>query len=305
MERFELHILGCGSALPTLRHHPTSQIVLRGDKLFMVDCGEGSQLQMRHQRLSFSKLHHIFISHLHGDHCFGLIGLISTFSLLGRTGDLVIHAPGELEGLLRPWLKFYCKGAGFQVIIQAFDTTRSETIYEDKTLTVSTIPLRHRLPCCGFLFRERQSLPHIRRDVTDYYEIPVYAFNSIKEGAGWTTPDGRVIPHEWLVSPAAPPRSYAYCSDTAYLPENVPLLEGVDLLFHEATFSRAESARATETFHSTAEQAATMARDAHVKKLVIGHFSARFDDESGLLAEAMAVFPETIVANEGLCIPIG
>lgn len=305
MERFELHILGCGSALPTLRHHPTSQIVLRGDKLFMVDCGEGSQLQMRHQRLSFSKLHHIFISHLHGDHCFGLIGLISTFSLLGRTGDLVIHAPGELEGLLRPWLKFYCKGAGFQVIIQAFDTTRSETIYEDKTLTVSTIPLRHRLPCCGFLFRERQSLPHIRRDVTDYYEIPVYAFNSIKEGAGWTTPDGRVIPHEWLVSPAAPPRSYAYCSDTAYLPENVPLLEGVDLLFHEATFSRAESARATETFHSTAEQAATMARDAHVKKLVIGHFSARFDDESGLLAEARAVFPETIVANEGLCIPIG
>ncbi len=305
MERFELHILGCGSALPTLRHHPTSQIVLRGDKLFMVDCGEGSQLQMRHQRLSFSKLHHIFISHLHGDHCFGLMGLISTFSLLGRTGDLVIHAPGELEGLLRPWLKFYCKGAGFQVIIQAFDTTRSETIYEDKTLTVSTIPLRHRLPCCGFLFRERQSLPHIRRDVTDYYEIPVYAFNSIKEGAGWTTPDGRVIPHKWLVSPAAPPRSYAYCSDTAYLPENVPLLEGVDLLFHEATFSRAESARATETFHSTAEQAATMARDAHVKKLVIGHFSARFDDESGLLAEARAVFPETIVANEGLCIPIG
>lgn len=305
MERFELHILGCGSALPTLRHHPTSQIVLRGDKLFMVDCGEGSQLQMRHQRLSFSKLHHIFISHLHGDHCFGLMGLISTFSLLGRTGDLVIHAPGELEGLLRPWLKFYCKGAGFQVIIQAFDTTRSETIYEDRTLTVSTIPLRHRLPCCGFLFRERQSLPHIRRDVTDYYEIPVYAFNSIKEGAGWTTPDGRVIPHEWLVSPAAPPRSYAYCSDTAYLPENVPLLEGVDLLFHEATFSRAESARATETFHSTAEQAATMARDAHVKKLVIGHFSARFDDESGLLAEARAVFPETIVANEGLCIPIG
>lgn len=305
MERFELHILGCGSALPTLRHHPTSQIVLRGDKLFMVDCGEGSQLQMRHQRLSFSKLHHIFISHLHGDHCFGLMGLISTFSLLGRTGDLVIHAPGELEDLLRPWLKFYCKGAGFQVIIQAFDTTRSETIYEDKTLTVSTIPLRHRLPCCGFLFRERQSLPHIRRDVTDYYEIPVYAFNSIKEGAGWTTPDGRVIPHEWLVSPAAPPRSYAYCSDTAYLPENVPLLEGVDLLFHEATFSRAESARATETFHSTAEQAATMARDAHVKKLVIGHFSARFDDESGLLAEARAVFPETIVANEGLCVPIG
>lgn len=271
----------------------------------MVDCGEGSQLQMRHQRLSFSKLHHIFISHLHGDHCFGLIGLISTFSLLGRTGDLVIHAPGELEGLLRPWLKFYCKGAGFQVIIQAFDTTRSETIYEDKTLTVSTIPLRHRLPCCGFLFRERQSLPHIRRDVTDYYEIPVYAFNSIKEGAGWTTPDGRVIPHEWLVSPAAPPRSYAYCSDTAYLPENVPLLEGVDLLFHEATFSRAESARATETFHSTAEQAAAMARDAHVKKLVIGHFSARFDDESGLLAEARTVFPETVVANEGLCIPIG
>lgn len=270
----------------------------------MIDCGEGSQLQMRRQRLSFAKLQHIFISHLHGDHCFGLIGLISTLSLLGRSGELHIYAPEGLERLLRPWLDFYCKDPNLQVVVHAFGTSESETIYEDRMMTVSTIPLRHRIPCCGFLFRERPQLPHIRRDATDFYKIPVYAFNSIKEGAGWTTEDGRTIPHEWLVSPATPPRSYAYCSDTAYIPENASLIKGADLLFHEATFCRSEMPRAKETCHSTAEQAATLARDANVKKLIIGHFSARYDDESELLAEAKAIFTDTILDNEGLCISI-
>lgn len=304
MERFELHILGCGSALPTMRHNPTAQVVARGDKLFMVDCGEGSQLQMRRSRLSFARLHHVFISHLHGDHCFGLMGLISTLSLLGRTSTFHIHAPAELEGLLRPWLNFFCKGASFQVEIHAFDTRRSSVVYEDRTMSVATIPLRHRMPCCGFLFREKPGLPHIRRDMVDYLGIPNYALRGIKEGNGWTTAEGQVIPHERLVTPAAPPRSYAYCSDTAYLPGNAVLLEGVNLLFHEATFQQSEAARAEETLHSTAAQAATLARNCHAKKLVIGHYSARYDDEKGLLEEARAIFPETVPAYEGLCVPI-
>lgn len=304
MERFELHILGCGSALPTMRHNPTAQVVARGDKLFMIDCGEGSQLQMRRAHLSFARLHHVFISHLHGDHCFGLMGLISTLSLLGRTGTFHVYAPAGLERLLRPWLNFFCKGASFQVEIHAFDTRSSTIIYEDRTLSVATIPLRHRLPCCGFLFQEKPSLPHIRRDMVDYFGIPVYALKGIKEGNDWTTAEGLVIPNERLVTPAAPPRSYAYCSDTTYLPRNTSLLEGVNLLFHEATFQQSEATRAEETFHSTAAQAATLARDCHAKKLVIGHYSARYDDEKGLLEEASAIFPKTILANEGLCVPV-
>ena len=232
------------------------------------------------------------------------MGLISTLSLLGRTGTFHIHAPAELEGLLRPWLNFFCKGASFQVEIHAFDTRRSSVVYEDRTMSVATIPLRHRMPCCGFLFREKPGLPHIRRDMVDYLGIPNYALRGIKEGNGWTTAEGQVIPHERLVTPAAPPRSYAYCSDTAYLPGNAVLLEGVNLLFHEATFQQSEAARAEETLHSTAAQAATLARNCHAKKLVIGHYSARYDDEKGLLEEARAIFPETVPAYEGLCVPI-
>ena len=304
MEKFELHILGCGSALPTTRHFATSQVVNLRDKLFMIDCGEGAQMQLRKSRLKFSRLNHIFISHLHGDHCFGLMGLISTFGLLGRTAELHIHSPKGLEELLTPMLNFFCHTLAYKVIFHEFDTRQTSVVYEDRSMTVTTIPLQHRIPCCGFLFAEKARPNHIIRDMVDFYKVPVYELNRIKNGSDYVTPDGEVIANTRLTRPSDPPRKYAYCSDTIFRPEIVKQLSGVDLLFHEATFAESELARAKETYHTTAAQAARIALEAGVRQLVIGHFSARYEDESILLKEASAVFPNTILAKENLCISL-
>ena len=304
MEKFELHILGCGSALPTTRHFATSQVLNVRDKLFMIDCGEGCQMQFRRSRLKFSRLNHIFISHLHGDHCFGLLGLISSFGLLGRTADLHIYSPAGLEELLQPMLKFFCDNLPYKVFFHAFETKRPTLIYEDRSLTVTTIPLKQRIACCGFLFAEQPTLNHIIRDMVDFYEIPLYELNRIKSGEDYVTADGTVVPNARLTIPADPPRKYAYCSDTIYRESVIEQIKEVNLLFHEATFAQKEQARARETFHTTAAQAATIAKKANVKQLVIGHFSARYEDESVLLEEAQMVFPETILARENLCITI-
>lgn len=305
MEKFELTLLGCGSALPTMRHNPTSQVLNVRDKLFMIDCGEGTQLQLRKSRLSFSRLGHIFISHLHGDHCFGLFGLLSTFNLLGRTADLHLHAPYGLQELMEPMLAYFCRQMTYKVCYHAFDTQAPALIYEDRSVTVTTIPLRHRMPCCGFLFAEKPRPNHILREWVDFYHVPVYELNRIKNGADFVTPDGEVIPNSRLTTPAAPPRRYAYCSDTLPLPSVVEQVRGVDLLFHEATFAEAEAARAHETFHSTAKQAAAIARDAAVGRLLIGHYSARYDDEKLLLDEARTLFPQTLLGREQLTVAIG
>lgn len=304
MEKFELHILGCGSALPTTRHFATSQVVNLRDKLFMIDCGEGAQMQLRKSRLKFSRLNHIFISHLHGDHCFGLMGLISTFGLLGRTAELHIHSPKGLEELLTPMLNFFCHTLAYKVIFHEFDTRQTSVVYEDRSMTVTTIPLQHRIPCCGFLFAEKARPNHIIRDMVDFYKVPVYELNRIKNGSDYVTPEGEVIANTRLTWPSDPPRKYAYCSDTIFRPEIVEQLSGVDLLFHEATFAESELARAKETYHTTAAQAARIALEAGVRQLVIGHFSARYEDESILLKEASAVFPNTILAKENLCISL-
>lgn len=304
MEKFELHVLGCGSALPTTRHFPTSQIVNVRDKLFMIDCGEGAQLQFRKSRLKFSRLNHIFISHLHGDHCFGLLGLISTLNLLGRTAELHIHSPKGLEDLMIPMLDFFNRQMTYKVLFHEFGTKEAAVVYEDRSLTVTTIPLRHRMPCCGFLFAEKPGPNHILRDMIDFYQVPVYELNRIKNGADYVTPEGEVIPNARLTRPSAAPRRYAYCSDTIYLPSVTEQIKGVDLLFHEATFAEDAAPRAKETFHTTASQAARIARAAEVKKLLIGHFSARYDDEQVLLDEARAVFPNTQLAKETLCISV-
>ena len=304
MEKFELHILGCGSALPTTRHFATSQVVNLRDKLFMIDCGEGAQMQLRKSRLKFSRLNHIFISHLHGDHCFGLMGLISTFGLLGRTAELHIHSPKGLEELLTPMLNFFCHTLAYKVIFHEFDTRQTSGGYEDRSMTVTTIPLQHRIPCCGFLFAEKARPNHIIRDMVDFYKVPVYELNRIKNGSDYVTPEGEVIANTRLTRPSDPPRKYAYCSDTIFRPEIVEQLSGVDLLFHEATFAESELARAKETYHTTAAQAARIALEAGVRQLVIGHFSARYEDESILLKEASAVFPNTILAKENLCISL-
>ena len=304
MEKFEVNILGCGSALPTTRHFASSQVVNIREKLFMIDCGEGAQLQLRRSKLKFSRLNHIFISHLHGDHCFGLMGLISTFGLLGRTATLHIYAHEELEKIITPQLEFFCKGMSYSVEFHAIDPTKAAVIYDDRSVTISTIPLKHRIPTCGFLFQEKQTPNHIIRDMVDFYKIPVFELNRIKNGEDYVTPDGTVVPNHRLTTPSDPARSYAYCSDTICLKNIIPLIKGVNLLFHEGTFAQADAARAKETFHTTAMQAAEIARDAEVKQLLIGHFSARYEDESILLKEAQSIYPNTLLAKENLNITI-
>jgi len=300
MEKFELDILGCGSATPTTLHNPSSQVLNVREKLFMIDCGEGTQLQFRRNKLRFGRLNHIFISHLHGDHCFGLIGLISTLGLLGRTGDLTIYSVAGLEEVLRPEIDFFCKDNPFKVKIETFDPKKSELIYNDRSVSVKTIPLKHRVPCAGFLFEEKQKEPHLIPDMIKFYNIPVKELAKIKQGADFVTEDGKIVPHAHLTTPAEPARSYAYCSDTAYSEKVIPIIEGADLLYHESTFAESDAARARETGHSTAHQAAQIAKLANVKKLMLGHFSARYPDNQNLLNEAKEIFPNTILANEGL-----
>ena len=270
----------------------------------MIDCGEGAQLQFRKSRLKFSRLNHIFISHLHGDHCFGLWGLISTLNLLGRTAELHIYSPRGLEALLLPTLAFFNRQMTYRVLFHEFDTDKPSLVYEDRSLTVTTIPLRHRIPCCGFLFAEKQGLNHIFLEMVYFYKEPLFEMNRIKKGADYVTPEGEVVPNRLLTRPADPPRKYAYCSDTICLPEIAGQLHGVDLLFHEATFASDNLGRAKETYHTTAVQAAELARSAEVKKLLIGHFSARYEDESVLLQEAREIFPETLLASEMLCVQV-
>lgn len=298
MEQFRVHILGCGSALPTLHHMASSQVVELRDKQFMVDCGEGTQLQIRRSRINFNKIQAVFISHIHGDHCFGLIGMISTFGLQGRKAPLQVYAPEALGPMLQSQIDLFCQHLSFEVTFHAIDTKQNAVIYEDRSLTVSTIPLQHRLPTCGFLFREKPTLPHIRRDMIDYLEIPVSQINNIKNGAGWTTPDGRNFTHEQLTTPPDPPRAYAYCSDTRYVPTLHELIAGVDLLYHESTYCRDSQHRAEAYWHSTAADAATVAREAGVKKLLLGHYSSRYPDETAFLDEAREIFPESYLTNE-------
>ena len=298
MEPFKVHILGCGSALPTLHHMASSQVVELRDKQFMVDCGEGTQVQIRRSRINFNKIQAVFISHIHGDHCFGLIGMISTFGLQGRKSPLQVYAPAALGPMLQSQIELFCQHLSFEVVFHAIDTEKTDVIYEDRSLTVSTIPLQHRLPTCGFLFREKPTLPHIRRDMIDYLEIPVSQINNIKNGAGWTTPEGRTYSHEELTTPAEPTRAYAYCSDTRFVPTLHELIAGVDLLYHESTYCRDSQHRAEAYWHSTAADAATVAREAGVKKLLLGHYSSRYPDENAFQDEAREIFPESYLTNE-------
>ena len=298
MNKFELNILGCGSALPTMQHVPTSQVLTVREKLFMIDCGEGTQLQFRRARLRFNRLNQIFISHLHGDHCFGLIGLISTLGLLGRTGDLTIHAVADLERILRPQLDFYCKDLSFEVIFKSFDHTKHEVIYQDRSLTVSTIPLEHRMPGAGFLFEEAKNDLHLDGEAVKFYNIPIKELAKIKQGADYITECGQIISNNRLTKPAKPSRKYAFCSDTAYKESIIPIIRDVDLLYHESTFLDEDKARAKETRHSTASQAAEIALKANVKKLMLGHYSSRYSNDALFLEEAVKIFPNTILANE-------
>ena len=268
------------------------------EKVFMLDCAEGTQMQLRRSRVRFTKLSHVFITHLHGDHCFGLIGMISTFGLVGRTATLHVHAPKELGPILQGQIDFFTHDLGFDVKFHPVDTSKRTMVYEDRSVSVESIPLQHRMPTCGYLIREKALLPHIRREMIDFYKIPTSQINNIKAGADWTTPDGELIPHERLVKPADTPRSYAYCSDTRYIPTLHEQLKGVSTLYHESTYGEDKLQSAEKYCHSTARQAAMVARDAGVGKLLLGHYSSRYEDETVLLNEAKEVFENTFLTSE-------
>ena len=300
MEPFRIHILGCGSALPTLQHAPSCQVVEIRGKYFMIDCGECAQIQLRKSGINFMKISILLISHLHGDHCFGVIGFISTLGMLGRIAPLHVYATPEYENILRAQINFFCKGLEFEVVFHPVVTTEHKVIYEDRSLTIESIPLEHRINCCGFLFKEKESLPHIRKDMIDFYRIPHYAINSIKNGVDWVTEEGETISASKLTIPANKGRSYAYCSDTKYLPQLYKLITNSSVLYHESTYEEQHKTFADKYFHSTAKQAATVAKDAKVGTLLLGHYSSRYKNETTLLNEAKEIFPNTSLTIEGM-----
>lgn len=301
MEKFQVTILGCGSAKPTLRHSPSAQLIEHNTKLFLVDCGEGTQQQLMRAHCKFNRLRHIFISHLHGDHCYGLPGLLSTMGLKGLNGEVVVHLPEEGIPLFKPLLDYSAHGLRVEFAPYRYGNS---VIYEDRTLTVNTVPLKHRLPCVGFVFREKPKPRHIDREMVRFHDIPVSAIASIKDGADFIKPDGTTVPNRHLTTDADPQRAYAYISDTLPLKAVASEVEGIDLLYHEATFLNNLLPRAKDTCHSTAADAGRIARTAGVKRLVIGHFSSRYLNESPLLEEARAEFPDSVLAREFLTLDI-
>ena len=303
-QKFDIHIIGCGSALPTRKHLPSCQVVDVRDKLLLLDCGEGAQLAWRKTGLNWQKITHIFLTHAHGDHVFGLPGFLSTMGLLGRTAPLYIHGPSQLQTFVEFMKAHFLADMDYEIHFTAVDTTSHALIFEDRSMEVWSLPLNHRLPCCGYLIKEKPGQRHIRRDMIDFYDVPTWAINNIKAGEDWTTAEGEIISNERLTTPPDPVRSYAYCSDTMPVPELAEWIHNVDLLYHEATYAEAEISHAQRYAHSTASQAAGIAKAAHAKKLLLGHFSARYEDESILLKEAKTVFDNTFLAQEELCITL-
>ena len=308
MDCFNVTILGCGSAKPTLRHSPTSQVVNFRGNLFLVDCGEGVQVGLCRNHIAVGKIGHILLSHLHGDHCLGLVGLISTLGLGQRTGEIIIHAQPDAERVFRPLFDFFCPDLSMTVTFQPFDPYKSEVIYEDKSLLIRTIPLHHRVPTAGFLFQEKPRDRHLLIDRCEELGIPFAYYQGIKKGNDWTDPEsGKVVPNELLTSEPTPSKSYAFCSDTIYSESVIPIIRGCDLLYHEATYGQEDAVKAKQRGHSTALQAATIAQKAEAKRLVIGHYSAQFvtsEMEQTLLTEAQTVFPQTVLAKEQLVLDV-
>lgn len=299
MTTFTIHTLGCGSAKPSLRHQPSCTVVEHRGSLYMIDCGEGAQLAFMKQRLSFSKLRHVFLTHLHGDHVLGLPGLVSTLALTGNGGELTIHTFEEGARQLKQMIDYFCRDTPFKLNFNIIKP-EEKVILETKSLTVRTIPLNHRVPTVGYVFEEKPKQRHINPEMTNYHQVPVVMMKRIKEGEDYVKPDGTVIPNSWLTTDADPSLSYAHISDTAYMPEIAEKIGPVDLLFHETTYLNDRETDAIERGHSTARQAAMIARDAKVKKLLIGHYSSRYNEDSLFLKEAQEVFPNVILNTEGL-----
>ena len=303
MTRFELNILGCGSATTSLRHVPSCQVLNIRDQLFMIDCGEAAQLTMRRMKLKFSRLNHIFISHLHGDHCFGLPGLLSTLALLGKTSSVTVHIFEDGARLLQDAMDFFCRERPYDLRFNVI-TTRKAVIYEDDAITVTTVPLRHRVPAVGFIFAEKPKLRHIDSEAAKFHGVPAWAMNSLRQGEDYVNEDGVLVPNKVLTTDPDPSISYAYCSDTVFSKRVINAVKGVDWLYHEATYGDENAVKARKRFHSTAREAAIVAREAGAKRLIIGHYSKRYLDETPLLEQAREEFPDTMLANEGLTIDL-
>ncbi len=296
---FSLTILGSSSALPTSKRFPTAHLLNVNERFFLIDCGEGTQIQLRKFRAHLGRINHIFISHNHGDHIFGLFGLLSSFQLLGRKTDLHIHGPGDLNELIRFYRKNFAQAGDFNIIMHSVGHKAPTVIFDDERVTVTAFPLKHRVPTTGFLFREKPVDLNLRKEALDIYKPLIAQVVAIKKGDDLVLSDGTVVPNKELTLPPWKTRSYAYCSDTVYDPDILEVIKETDLLYHEATFMNSEQLLAQQTLHSTAEQAATIAKAAGVSKLLLGHFSSRYKNLDQLLDEARAVFPDVFLVNDG------
>ena len=298
--KFEVTILGCGAATPTLKRNPTSQLINIHDKYMLLDCSEGTQLQLRKQKFKFQRINHIFISHLHGDHYLGLPGLVSSMHLLGRAKELHIYCPAPLQELLELNLKHSDTFLNFKIIYHHNDFKAPQMVFEDKGIEVWSFPLKHRIPCTGFKFLEKPKRRRLSKEMIIAKELSVPEIVALKNGEDVVREDKSTISAATTTLEPSPSRMYAYCSDTAYLEKIVPIIEGATLLYHEATFLESHAERAKKTFHSTAKQAAKIAKMANAKKLVLGHYSSRYRDISDFKTEAVEVFENVYLAHDGI-----
>jgi len=295
---FNLKILGSASALPTKNRFTTAQVLNVHERFFLIDCGEGTQIQLRKASVKFLKINHIFISHMHGDHMFGLPGVISTFSLLGRKSPLHIYANKDLKTVLGNFLGYFEKNINYDIVYHSLDNEKPEKIFEDDKVEVISFPLKHRVPCCGFLFKEKEIQPQLNMKAVETFDIPVNYRRLIKAGKDFTTPDGEIVPNSKLVIPARTAKKYAFLSDTAYSEKYIDLVKEADLIYHEATFLEEDRKMAKATGHSTAKEAGLFARKCKAKKLIIGHYSTRYKKFSCLLDEAKTEFVNTDEARD-------
>ena len=295
----KLTILGCYAATPRTITNPTSQVLEIKNRMFLIDCGEGTQVQLRKNKIKFSKINQVFISHLHGDHFFGLIGLISTFSLLGRTTDLHIYGPKGIKEIILLQLRLSNSWTNYDLYFHELESEVSETIFEDDKVVVTTIPLKHRVYTNGFLFQEKIGERKLNMDAVLNHEIESCYFQKIKNGKDITLEDGRIISNSILTFDPIQPKSYAFCSDTVYHEDIIPIIENVDVLYHESTFLESEDALALKTLHSTAKQAARIALKANAKQLILGHYSTRYDSITVFQEEAKTIFSEVLLADDG------
>jgi ribonuclease Z len=296
---FSLTVLGSSSALPTSKRFPAAHVLNIQERFFLIDCGEGTQIQMRRFGIPFARIHHIFISHLHGDHIFGLYGLLSSMNLMGRKAAIIVHAHPDLAHTIRHFQEFFGTDLQFQIVFQAFSTVSQSLIFEDDKVTVETIPLRHSVPTVGFIFREKNRLLNIRKDKVRLLKIPFREIVKIKSGSDYRAEDGTLYKNNDLTLPMIRPRSYAYVTDTSYFPKVADRVAGVDMLYHEATFLDKDRKLARLSGHSTALQAARIANKAQAGRLLIGHFSSRYKNISAFNEEAQTVFKATTAVEDG------